>query len=135
MADTRPSLRFVSQHRSKGNARGGGRNRPSNKSITYTFGVTSVYKGEPPEGSGSRKIKFTTEGSSATCGVTLDKGEEYLLGLYQTDDGLTANACGLVDEWSSVTDEDRAAVEAGCEEDPCDGSCGEFQVREVYTTA
>ena len=29
-------------------------------------------------------------------------------------------------------DEERDALETGCEDDPCDESCGEFQVRRSY---
>lgn len=79
--------------------------------------------------SDAQEITFTSNSQSSACGVTLDKGEEYLLDLYQTDDGLTASLCGLVNEWTSVSDEDKASVEAGCTDDACDIVCGEFQVR------
>ena len=40
--------------------------------------------------------------------------------------------CDLVMVWSSVSDEDEATLETGCEDDLCDGSCSEFQVRSDY---
>lgn len=99
--------------------------------MRYTLEVTAIYKGEP-DVTDAQQITFTTEDDSADCGVTLNEGEEYLVDLYQTDDGLTAGLCGLVGEWNSVSDEDKASVEAGCEEDPCDVDCSEFHECLLY---
>lgn len=91
--------------------------------------VAAIYKGESEVGD-AQEISFTTgDDDDGDCGVSLEEGGEYLLDLYQTDDGFTAGSCGLVAEWNSVSDEDKASVETGCEDDPCDGACGEFQVR------
>lgn len=102
--------------------------RRHNGTVSYTLDVAAIYKGEPELGD-SQEISFTTADDDAACGVSLDEGDEYLIDLYQTDDGLTAGSCGLVAKWNSVSDEDKASVETGCEDDPCDVVCGEFQVR------
>lgn len=93
--------------------------------------LTTLYKGDPDVGD-AQEVTFTTERHSSKCGVYLEVGEEYLIGLDQkNDDGdLTANSCGLVEEWSSVSDEDKASVEDACEDDLCNGACSEFMVRE-----
>ena len=95
------------------------------------MGTPSLFKGEPNAKHG-KEISFVTNGSSAACGVTLELGRQYLIGLYRDGDGsFTANSCGLVRRWDDVTKEERASLRTGCEEDdPCDGSCGEFQVRD-----
>lgn len=97
--------------------------------VRYTLDTIALYKEE----SGvtyAQDVFFTTAGNSLLCGVTLDLGEEYLLGLYRHDDGhLTADVCGLVWGWSWVSAEDELSLEGGCQDDPCNAACGEFQVR------
>lgn len=88
----------------------------------------------------SQEISFVTGGNSATCGVSLELGEEYLIGLYRSgpntfdpdqDGQLTVGLCDLVQDWGSVSDEDMATLEAGCDnDDPCSGSCTDTQVRD-----
>ena len=73
-------------------------------------------------------IVFNT--TSSGCGVQLEVGEEYLIGLHRTGhNSLTTSICDLLRDWSSVSDEDKASLEAGCNDDPCDEACGEYQVR------
>ncbi|CAN0449633.1 unnamed protein product, partial [Scytosiphon promiscuus] len=55
----------------------------------------------------------TDKNSDLLCGVTLEIGEEYLIGLSWYSLGyFTASYCDLFREWSSVSDEDRASLEA-----------------------
>ncbi|CAM9569212.1 unnamed protein product, partial [Laminaria digitata] len=81
----------------------------------YTLEVDTIYKGEPDVNSRQR-ITFTTPGDGGLCGVTLTKGEEYLLDLHETEDGLTAGSCDLVGQWDSFSDKDKESVESGCED-------------------
>lgn len=97
--------------------------------VGYTLDTVTLYK-EEPDVTYAQEVYFTTAADSMLCGITLDIGEEYLLGLYRHDDGhLTANACGLVWEWSWVSAEDKLSLEIGCQDDPCNDACGKFQVR------
>lgn len=96
--------------------------------VTYTLDPIALYKEEPGV-TYDQEITFTTPGSGVLCGVTLEIGEEYLLGLYRHENGyLTGDYCGLIWEWDWVTDEDESSLEDGCQGDPCNGWCGEFQV-------
>jgi len=73
------------------------------------------------------EMKFTTPGGPDDCGVQLEIGEEYLIGLYQSSLlQLTASSCGLFKKWDDVTDEEKKLLTADCDE--C-GVCGEFQVK------
>lgn len=107
-----------------------------NEDVTFTVEVNAVYSGDVD---GQDEISFVTGGNSAICGVDLTIGEEYLLGLYPAgedpfDSGtgggtagqLTVGLCDLARVWSDVPDDEKADLEAGCDE--CDVSCGEFQV-------
>lgn len=107
-----------------------------NDDVTYRVAVNTLYKEEPnveyPE-----EIDIVTGGNGALCGVSLRLHEEYLLALYRSggsifnpeqEDQLRVSICDLVRVWSSVTDEDEATLQAGCDNDLCDGRCGEFQV-------
>lgn len=75
----------------------------------------------------SQEISFTTAGSTATCGVVLGLGQEYLIGLYPDYTGkLTANSCGLLSAWEAVSEEEEELLlEAGCDEYACGGTCDE----------
>lgn len=42
-----------------------------------------------------------------------------------------ADICGLDEEWSTVSDEDKATVEAGCPDILRDVTCDQFQVPEL----
>ena len=103
------------------------RTEPVEGDTTYILDTKALFKVEP-------KVKYGKEisviSSRANCGATLELSEEYLLGLRRSDGGqLLVSVCGLIRLWSAVTKEERASLKAGCEDDPCDGSCGKFQVR------
>lgn len=101
-----------------------------------------LFKGEQID---AQRLTITTAGSSAACGVYMEIGEEYLVGLYREEEGqFAANTCFLFKSWVDVTkeeltlltngcvddgcdDESRALVPNGCD-DTCGGLCGEFQV-------
>lgn len=93
--------------------------------MNYTIEVITIYKGEPNT-SYAQEIEVTTAGSTSLCGVVLELGEEYLLGIDRDDGRLETGSCNLAAVWSSVGDGDKAALESGCVDDPCD--CGESQV-------
>lgn len=93
--------------------------------VNYTIGAITIYKGETNT-SYAQEIQITTAGSSGLCGVVLEIGEEYLLGLDRDNGGLETGSCNLVAVWTSVDDDGKAALESGCVDDPCD--CGESQV-------
>eukprot|EP00903_Cladosiphon_okamuranus_P014066 g13074.t1 len=109
-----------------------------NDSVTYTVDVTTVFQGDT---GGQDQISFVTGGDEAVCGVSLEIGEEYILGLYLeaanpfdptiTEGTLTTNICGLARRWSdAVSDEEKADLEAGCSvDDPCQSACDEYQAR------
>ncbi|CAM9315840.1 unnamed protein product, partial [Laminaria digitata] len=81
--------------------------------ITYTLDAKKIYKSSAKH-HGNNEISFDTNASSAACGVYLELGKQYLLGLYQSDDGsFTANSCGLVRQWNAVTKEERASLKVG----------------------
>lgn len=106
-----------------------------NDEVTYTVLTKTLYKGEPTARY-AQDVQFLTGGNSATCGVSLKLGEEYLIGLYRInsfdpdrDGQLTVGLCDLVQVWSAVTDGDKATLDTGCDDtDPCSGSCGDSQV-------
>lgn len=108
-----------------------------NDEVTYTVSTTTLYKAEPTVNY-AQDIEFLTGGNSAICGVSLELGKEYLIGLYRIgpnsfdpdrDGQLTVGLCDLVQLWSAVTDEDKATLDAGCgDTDQCSGSCGDSQV-------
>lgn len=101
--------------------------------VTYTLDVITLYKEEElgVDNDYGHNVSFVTDkNSDLLCGVTLEISEEYLIGLSWYSLGyFTASYCDLFREWSSVSDEDRASLEAGCEDDPCHEACGEYQVR------
>lgn len=88
-----------------------------------------MYKGDPNV-KYAQQLSVTTASNSAACGVVLEVGEDYLLGLSSFDGGLSVGLCSLIKVWDDVTAEDLATLENGCENetDPC-GECGESQVR------
>ncbi|CAM9774530.1 unnamed protein product, partial [Hapterophycus canaliculatus] len=83
--------------------------------VTYTIRTLTLYK--YPTESNVRatfpaEITFSTAGNGAACGVSLEIGAEYLIGLTLSSEGeLTANLCGLYRSWSSVTDDELALLE------------------------
>ena len=97
----------------------------------YTIEVIDLLKGEPGMSSG-QEIKLYSDDGGDDCLVTLNEGDEYLLDLIQTGDGLLANPCGLVEEWGNVQAGIRADVGDGCGVDNCEAACGEFQVK-IFT--
>lgn len=108
-----------------------------NDDVTYTVNVVDFFKTEDGVSYG-QVLTFITGGNSAACGVNLDIGEEYLLGLDRLstdpfnpdrDNMLTVGLCDLSQTWASVSDDDKDALEVGCEvEDHCPGLCSEYQV-------
>lgn len=113
-----------------------------NDEVTYTINTRTLYKGEPNV-KYAQEITFVTGGNSATCGVSLELNQEYLLGLYRSgpnifepdEEGgeLTVGLCDLVSVWNSVSAEDEATLEGGCGgNDLCFGACGESQVRRGF---
>lgn len=77
-------------------------------------------------------FNLTTGGNSAQCGIYLDIGVEYVIDLFRNEflDRLQAQGlCGLVRPWSSVTAQEEEFLRESCESyDPCEGTCGDFQV-------
>ena len=80
--------------------------------VTYTADTSTLYKGEPNVVY-SQVLSFVTSDSSASCGVTLTIGEEYLLFLFRSsntfsssevDGELSANLCSSPQVWSSVNE-------------------------------
>ena len=109
------------------------RSEPANRRITYTLGGdTKFFKGDFGDGG---KISFTTASTDAECGVYLELHEEYVMSLSGRNGEplYTASLCGLDENWSNVSDEDKAALEAGCPDGLCEPVCGEFQVRQLIT--
>lgn len=101
-----------------------------------------LFKGEQID---AQRLTITTAGSSAACGVYMELGQEYLIGLYRDENGqFAANTCFLFRSWSGVTKDELILLENGCADDGCDddaaallpngcddtcgGLCGEFQV-------
>lgn len=109
-----------------------------NDDVTYTVNTLNMFKGEPNVRY-AQVISFITGGNSAACGVDLEIGEEYLLGISPAvdpfdpdrDGRLSVGACGLVRTWSSITDEEASSLEYGCDGEPCGGSCDEYQVNNL----
>lgn len=107
-----------------------------NEDVTYTMDTITLYKGETGE-TYEQEITFITGGNDAACGVNLEIGEEYLLGLYrttadpfqmETGGQLTVGLCDLAQVWSSVSDDEKAQLGNGCNIDACDGTCSDSQV-------
>lgn len=95
--------------------------------ITYTLENTQFFKGAFRDGD---EISFTTAGQSAACGTYLELDEvQYLMGLSLRNGVYTADLCGLDEDWETVSDDDKASVEAGCANDLCDVTCHKFQVQ------
>lgn len=92
-----------------------------NDDITYTINVFDLFKVEP-DYSYASILTFITGGNSAACGVNLDIGDEYLLGLNRIESAfdpaqngqLTVGLCGLVSEWDDVSDEVKDDLDNGC---------------------
>lgn len=109
-----------------------------NDEVTYTVKTTTLYKAEPNVRY-AQEITFVTGGNSATCGVSLEINEEYLLGFFRSEASifepdqeggeLTVGLCDLVSVWSSVSAEDEATLAAGCDGGGlCPGGCDDSQV-------
>ncbi|CAM9601863.1 unnamed protein product, partial [Laminaria digitata] len=79
--------------------------------VTYTLEDITFYKGGPQDDD-EETISFTTAPTRGGCGIYLELDEEYLIGLYQDKavGSFTANACGLNEKWSSVSEQDMAPV-------------------------
>ncbi|CAM9821837.1 unnamed protein product, partial [Ascophyllum nodosum] len=90
--------------------KGGGRNGI----INYTVDTITLYKGESSIVGDSQKLSILTGRESDACGVKLEIGEQYLLGLNyngapfnpEYDDDLSVGLCGLYAAWSSVEEKE-----------------------------
>ena len=77
---------------------------------TYTIDIITLYKAEDSV-TYSDEISFNTPASTDDCGVTLTIGEEYLIGLLDSDnDGVyTVISChGLYEIWGTDVEEEVA---------------------------
>lgn len=98
--------------------------------LYYKIQPVTIFK-EEPDVHYENVITFRTSSSSASCGVVLELGSDYALGLRRDDDGvLSVTSCNLARPWVNLSDADQALLEAECESDidMCEGACGEFQV-------
>ena len=96
----------------------------------YIVDIITLYKGEP-DVTYLEQIIFSTAVNEGACGVNPNIGEEYLFGLHRIVDSLDhgelwVTLCGLFLEWSAEDEEGLAM----CANDPCDGACDEFEVRQ-----
>lgn len=87
--------------------------------ITYTVSPVDFFKVEP-DVDYAQVLSAVSAGNGAACGVRLEIGEEYLIGLTSDldhDDQFSVGSCSLVRTWSSITDEDMSFLENGCSGD------------------
>lgn len=71
------------------------------------------------------EILVFSPGSSNSCGAWVDFGEEYLVDLRRSDDGLYAVLpCGIYRTWVTLSEDDEESLRT-C---TCDGACGTFRV-------
>ncbi|KAK5977520.1 hypothetical protein GCK32_014421 [Trichostrongylus colubriformis] len=83
---------------------------PDTQEIVYDVQHIRVYK--KPAGTAELPNQVFITFQSASCGVALAVGTEYLLGGEVADSGeLRGNSCGLHMEWTSLSDADRAALD------------------------
>lgn len=78
--------------------------------MTYTAKVDIVYKGDPT----LQEISVTTAGNTGACGLPLQVGGEYLLGLSGGEGKFTGSTCGYWNTWGFGSERDVASLEAGC---------------------
>lgn len=93
--------------------------------FTYNIDVTTLYKGDLNV---AQELEVTTAGNDGACAAYLVVGEEYLLSIDLVGGVPWVYLCGLHKIWSSVSDEDKAALESGCNDDPCNFACDQHQV-------
>ena len=106
------------------------RTEPVEGYITYVVENIKLYKAEP-DTYYIPTTSFVVKDYENECTLTLELGEQYLIGLVAARSGqLAAPPCLLTRPWGDVTEEVKVTLETGCEDDPCYGSCGEFQVRD-----
>ncbi|CAM9579601.1 unnamed protein product, partial [Laminaria digitata] len=74
---------------------------------TYTISINTLCKGDS-DLSNEQEIEVTTGINGGVCGVDLELGDEYLLGIFDDGGEHTVSLCGLNKLWSSVSDEDKA---------------------------
>ena len=108
-----------------------------NEPVTYTVDVTTVFLGDTD----IQEITFVTAGNGAACGVSLEIGEEYVLGLHPavatafvsmiTEGELTVDSCGLVRMWGTISEEEEEDLDSGClaKDLGCVPACDEHQAR------
>lgn len=79
----------------------------------YTLDVDQFYK-TPTDMTVSQQFTFTSPTSPATCGMYLEIGTEYVVGVYLKPDGsFMAYTCGATLLWDQVTPEQLAVLEDG----------------------
>lgn len=99
-----------------------------NDLVTYTVEAIAVFKNSSKAEKERKKIKFTTTGSSAACGIDLEIDKTYLLDLVYNGRKLSAvGSCGGWQLWKEVSDDDKNVLRNGCG-DPCKGECDKHQV-------
>lgn len=99
-----------------------------NDLVTYNVEAIAVFKDSSKAEKMRKKIKFTTTGSSAACGIHLEIDKTYLLDLVYNGRKLSAvGSCGGWQPWKEVSDDDKNVLRNGCG-DPCKGECDKYQV-------
>ncbi|CAN0587477.1 unnamed protein product, partial [Laminaria digitata] len=80
--------------------------------VTYILDAQKIYKGESSVKHGSNnETGLGTISTTAVCGLRLELGREYLIGLSQSDEGsFETSLCGLARPWSVVTQEETVSL-------------------------
>ena len=95
----------------------------------YTLNTITLFKGEEGVTYTAGEASFITPAYSFDCGVRLEIGNEYLVGLHALGEhgGYTVPLChGLYELWSTSVEEE--LIECGVLIDQCAGACEEFEV-------
>lgn len=79
--------------------------------MTYIAKVDIVYKGDPTL---RQEISVTTAWDTGGCGLPLEVGGEYLLGLSGGEGKFTGSTCGYWSTWGFGLERDVVSLEAGC---------------------
>ncbi|PIO64246.1 hypothetical protein TELCIR_14133, partial [Teladorsagia circumcincta] len=84
------------------------RNSDGLENIRYTVEHICVYR--KPATLKQLSNEIVTASNSAACGIELTVGQEYLIGGAEDYGVLRGYLCGLVQEWSTVPNNDRDAL-------------------------